>query len=394
MAPRGCLGVWRGDWLIQRERTWGLLRIPDGPGDNEFRNHGTCGRKAFGTSWFSLLPAEPEVSLAASLSARPGGEPGQRGPQASDLPPAIPAAFCGLSYRTDRGGQDWAGRARHSLTTMHRERRPSPHFQDSQSGSIFLVFVPPPLWETTGSVQVWRTPGLQVATEASSPGQQAPATLPVPGPEAAFPSFQGTPSLTAPLSIELHRTTPGPAAGVQILVLLGDRVKSLNFWPQFSLPVSADNVNSHLIGPLRGEAGQGDVWGTAGAQNCPLQINPKLSKGFRGTPKSQNSPDKEEPCRGLCDLKHGAAWSGRKDRPGGLGSEREPRNKSSSAASWFLSRGRIQSTKKDGLFNRRHWDTPTSTPERTGPDTPASTPRERGRTPSSKRQPYAQESRP
>lgn len=163
MAPQGCLGVWRGDRLIQRERTWGLLRIPGGPGDNEFRNHGTCGRKAFGTSWFSLLPAEPEVSLAASLSARPGGEPGQRGPQASDLPPAIPAAFCGLSYRTDRGGQDWAGRARHSLTTMHRERRPSPHFLDSQSGSIFLVFVPRPCGRPqapcrSGGCQVSRWP--------------------------------------------------------------------------------------------------------------------------------------------------------------------------------------------------------------------------------------------
>lgn len=41
-------------------------------------------------------------------------------------------------------------------------------------------------------MQVQRTLGRQVATEASSPSQQAPAALPVPWPEAAFPNFQGT----------------------------------------------------------------------------------------------------------------------------------------------------------------------------------------------------------
>lgn len=339
----------------------------------------TCGAQS--------VPGSVIISKAWG-GARPARSPG--------LGPAPRHPSCLLRPEL-QDGQGWTGLGRtgSSLLDHHAQgEEAEPPFPGQPVGEHLPGLCPPPLWEAAGSVQVWRMPGLQVATEASSPGQQAPATLPVPGPEAAFPSFQGTPSLTAPLSIELHRTTPGPAAGVPILVLLGDRVKSLNFWPQFSLPVSADNVNSHLIGPLRGEAGQGDVWGTAGAQNCLLRINPKLSKGFRGTPKSQNSPDKEEPCRGLCDLKHGAAWSGRKDRPGGLGSEREPRNKSSSVASRFLSRGRIQSTKKDGLFNRRHWDTPTSTPERTGPDTPASTPRERGRTPSSQRQPYAQEPRP
>lgn len=81
--------------------------------------------------------------------------------------------------------------------------------------------------------------------------------------------------------------------------MLGDRVKSLNFWPQFPLPVSANNINIHLIGPLRGEAGQGGVWRTAGAQNSQLQADPKLCKGFRGTPKSQNNPEKEQPRRGF-----------------------------------------------------------------------------------------------
>lgn len=144
MAPRGCLGVWRGDRLIQRERTWGLLRIPGGPGDNEFRNHGTCGRKAFGTSWFSLLPAEPEVSLAASLSARPGGEPGQRGPQASDLPPAIPAAFCGLSYRTD--GWTGLGRTGSSLLDHHAQgEEAEPPFPGQPVGEHLPGLCPPAL---------------------------------------------------------------------------------------------------------------------------------------------------------------------------------------------------------------------------------------------------------
>lgn len=65
--------------------------------------------------------------------------------------------------------------------------------------------------------------------------------------------------------------------GVQILALLGDRGKSFNFWPQFPLLFTGDNMNTHLIELLS------DRLHTEGPQNWQLQVDPKIHTGLQGT---------------------------------------------------------------------------------------------------------------
>lgn len=122
-------------------------------------------------------------------------------PQTCPLPSQLPSVARATGW-TRRTGQSGTGSSL-SFTTEHGERRPSPHLQDSQLGEHLAGLWPPPrealpLWEATGSVRVWRTLGREVATEASSPGQQVPAAFLIPWPEAAFPSFLGTPSHCTP----------------------------------------------------------------------------------------------------------------------------------------------------------------------------------------------------
>lgn len=162
--------------------------------------------------------------------------------------------------------------------------------------------------------------------------------------------------------------------GVQILALLGDRGKSFNFWPQFPLLFIGDIMNTHLIELLS------DRLHTEGPQNWQLQVDPKIHTGLQGTRRAKTIPKKtttkfedflpgfshitklQLPQQCGCGVRTDVERSGLEQ-----GSE----TTLTSATGWVLTTGQVHSMRKDGLFNRWHWDNWTShTKEWSG--TPAS----------------------